>query len=100
MAVKQKLEKEIAELTRAKKALKECKARFRTLTETAACLIDICRLPGIVRDTTERKQTQAQLLHNAFHDALTGLPNRTLFMERLGRAIEYSKRHKNLGLTH
>lgn len=40
-----------------------------------------------LRDITERKQVEAQLQHNAFYDALTDLPNRTLFMERLDRAI-------------
>ena len=47
------------------------------------------------KEISERKQTEEQLLHNAFHDALTGLPNRALFMDRLGHAIEYGKRHQD-----
>ena len=42
----------------------------------------------ITHDITERKRAEEQLLHNALHDALTGLPNRTLFLEHLRRAIE------------
>lgn len=39
------------------------------------------------RDITESKEIAAQLWHQANHDALTGLPNRTLFMERLQQAL-------------
>ncbi len=46
----------------------------------------------IYEDITERKGFEEQLTHQAFHDALTGLPNRSLFMERLSRAMERSKR--------
>jgi diguanylate cyclase (GGDEF)-like protein/PAS domain S-box-containing protein len=49
----------------------------------------------ICRDITESKHAEEQLLHNAFHDALTGLPNRALFMNRLERAVEYSKRDED-----
>ncbi len=42
---------------------------------------------GIARDITERKKVEAQLLHDAFHDALTGLPNRAFFMDRLELAV-------------
>lgn len=53
------------------------------------------RIAGSLADITSRKQTENQLLHDALHDTLTDLPNRTLFMDRLGRAIERSKRNEN-----
>jgi len=45
------------------------------------------------RDVTARHRAEQRLLHDAIHDALTALPNRTLFMDRLGQAIRHSKRH-------
>jgi diguanylate cyclase (GGDEF)-like protein/PAS domain S-box-containing protein len=42
---------------------------------------------GIARDITERKAAEAALQHQATHDALTGLPNRTLLRERLEEAV-------------
>jgi diguanylate cyclase (GGDEF)-like protein len=44
---------------------------------------------------TDRKRVEQQLLHGAFHDALTGLPNRVLFMDRLGQAIRRSQHSLN-----
>jgi len=38
-------------------------------------------------EVTERKRVEDRLIHDAMHDALTGLPNRHLFMERLGEAL-------------
>jgi diguanylate cyclase (GGDEF)-like protein len=43
-------------------------------------------------DITQRKMAEEQLLHDAFHDSLTDLPNRALFMDRLRRAILRTKR--------
>ncbi|MBD2080757.1 EAL domain-containing protein [Leptolyngbya sp. FACHB-17] len=51
------------------------------------------RMVGSQTDITERKQAEEQLLHDALHDSLTGLANRILFMDRLGHAIQLSKRH-------
>src|SRR5690606_15121046 len=42
---------------------------------------------GIASDITERKDIERKLEHNAFHDALTGLPNRALLTDRLARSI-------------
>ncbi|MDV2990879.1 MAG: putative signaling protein [Chroococcidiopsis sp. SAG 2025] len=50
-------------------------------------------LNTICRDITQLKQVEEQLRQNAFHDPLTGLPNRVLFMDRLQLAIEHHKRH-------
>jgi diguanylate cyclase (GGDEF)-like protein/PAS domain S-box-containing protein len=53
------------------------------------------RLDGIVYDITQRKLAQSQLMHDTLHDALTGLPNRTLLMERIDQAVRNSRRHRN-----
>jgi Amt family ammonium transporter len=39
------------------------------------------------RDISDRKRTEAKLQHDALHDALTGLPNRALFLDRLSQAF-------------
>jgi len=49
----------------------------------------------LLTEITERKRVESQLLHLAFHDALTGLPNRAAFIDRLRHAINYSKRHSD-----
>jgi diguanylate cyclase (GGDEF)-like protein/PAS domain S-box-containing protein len=47
-----------------------------------------------VRDVTDELLRFAQLQHMATHDALTGLPNRLLFRDRLGRAVESARRYR------
>ena len=42
-------------------------------------------------EITKRKRAEEQLLHNAFHDELTDLPNRALLIDRLGHMIEGAK---------
>lgn len=47
---------------------------------------------AMMEDVTERRMLQERLRHQAMHDPLTGLPNRALFLERLGAALG-SKEH-------
>lgn len=44
---------------------------------------EVAKLVIVNRDITERKRAEQQLEHNLFHDPLTGLPNRRLFLDRL-----------------
>lgn len=46
---------------------------------------------GTVSDVREQKRVERELRHNATHDALTNLPNRTLFLERLEKTIADSR---------
>lgn len=46
------------------------------------------RMAGSQADITDRKNAEEQLVHDAFYDALTGLPNRVLFMDRLTHALK------------
>ncbi|HEX5761265.1 MAG TPA: EAL domain-containing protein [Thermoanaerobaculia bacterium] len=50
------------------------------------------RMAGSQTDITGRKLAEKRLQHDAFHDALTGLPNRALFMDRLGVALAHARR--------
>lgn len=53
------------------------------------------RIAGSQTDITQRKLAEERLLFDAFHDALTHLPNRALFMDRLERLLDRTKRYKN-----
>jgi diguanylate cyclase (GGDEF)-like protein/PAS domain S-box-containing protein len=46
----------------------------------------------IIRDITERKRAEEELAYMATHDSLTGLPNRTLFTDRLTMALVQARR--------
>jgi len=59
-------------------------------------LLDEPTVRGIVlntRDISERKALQAELEHQAFHDMLTGLANRALFLDRVTHALALARRH-------
>ncbi|MET9432429.1 aminotransferase class I/II-fold pyridoxal phosphate-dependent enzyme [Streptomyces sp. NPDC003036] len=54
---------------------------------------------GIVltlRDVTEQRQLERELTHRAFHDSLTGLPNRVLLLERIERSLLRGRRDATL----
>jgi diguanylate cyclase (GGDEF)-like protein/PAS domain S-box-containing protein len=50
------------------------------------------RVVGSQTDVTDRKAAEQRLQHDAMHDALTGLPNRVLFLDRLDQAIRRAQR--------
>jgi diguanylate cyclase (GGDEF)-like protein/PAS domain S-box-containing protein len=54
---------------------------------------EVTHYVGILSDITKEKEQQERLHHMAFHDALTGLPNRIVFNDRLGQALRQAKRH-------
>ena len=75
---------DISELKRAEGALQEANEKLEG---------------RIAARTAELEKLNRQLRHDAFHDALTGLPNRMLFMDHLAGAIERAKRQPNTSFT-
>ncbi|MGD1929829.1 MAG: EAL domain-containing protein [Leptolyngbyaceae cyanobacterium] len=49
----------------------------------------------VFRDVTERLKAKQQLFHHAYYDALTNLPNRSFFMERVQHVIDLNQRYNN-----
>lgn len=87
--------------TRKQKVLEEL-----TITDGQEYWVETCKTPivdkngylfgttGFAQDITARKQVEGQMDHLAHYDALTGLPNRRLFSDRLQQAIAAAKRDK------
>lgn len=63
---------------------------FITLNQTACLLMN-------ARDIGQLKSAQAQIQHLAYHDPLTGLPNRALLMDRLSQQLSLLKHHRLRG---
>lgn len=64
---------------------------------TSRALLDahgaVYEIISVSRDISERRSAEAQIEYQAYHDALTGLPNRLLFRDRLTIALAHAKRH-------
>ena len=78
-----------------------------TMLDSAGCprpteititnLLDDPSVAGLVlnsRDIGDQKRLQAELIHQAFHDSLTGLANRALFKDRVQHALELGRRRR------
>src|SRR6185436_16128827 len=55
---------------------------------------EMIEIVSVSRDISERRQAEAQIEYQAYHDALTGLPNRLLFRDRLTIALAHAKRQQ------
>jgi diguanylate cyclase (GGDEF)-like protein/PAS domain S-box-containing protein len=69
---------------------------WRVLESIASAVRDakgeVAKLVIVNRDITQRKRAEQELEHNLFHDPLTGLPNRRLFLDRLQNSFVRSRR--------
>ncbi len=72
-------------------------AMHAEVSATQVSLSGVSCMLSVVHDVTERKASRERLQHLAFFDGLTGLPNRSLFMDRLHQALMTSLRHKHCG---
>ena len=63
----------------------------------ALCSLDasgtVCHLSATIQDVTELKEAEQQIRYLAYYDAVTGLPNRQFFMERVQQVLSHARRH-------
>jgi diguanylate cyclase (GGDEF)-like protein len=85
-------------LQRSRADLRESEQRFRALVHHASDVFTVIGSDAVIRyrDITERALYEQQLSQQAFHDALTTLPNRALFQDRLEHALR--QRGQTVGL--
>ena len=76
-------------LVRPDGAVRTIHALGETVTDESG---EVTLMSGTCHDVTERKQLQDEITHLAFHDPLTGLANRRLFLDRLDHALAQLRR--------
>ena len=57
---------------------------------------NVIGVAGVTQDITDRRRAEQALAHQAFHDSVTELPNRNLFLDRLELAVARSARHHSM----
>jgi diguanylate cyclase (GGDEF)-like protein/PAS domain S-box-containing protein len=62
----------------------------------SATLLEGGEIEGTLIDITDRKRAQEQIEYQAYHDALTGLPNRLLFRDRITVALPHARRNQRM----
>lgn len=102
-ADRNELKEEIEQLAEKKKVTSQLEFRLTTNSGKYICaeakvtsilneLGDVIKLMLSIRDITERKKSEQKIYHLAFHDTLTDLPNRRLFMNELQKTIAKLKK--------
>ncbi len=82
--------------TRLEMRVRHADGSWRVMEIVGTNLLHEASVAGMVlngRDVTDRKRAEEQLLHDAFHDRLTGLPNRALLLDRLDQILKRVARH-------
>ena len=75
--------------------MRRADGHWRTVDSVITNLLDEPDVGAIVlngRDVTDRRVLEKELNHQAFHDTLTGLANRALFLDRLSHAMDRGDR--------
>lgn len=70
------------------------KSRGLYITPEGSDKVEFLGTYGVARDISDRKRIEEEINHQAYHDALTGLPNRALLKDRLGLTITTSERER------
>ncbi|MEA2462841.1 MAG: hypothetical protein QOJ98_588, partial [Acidobacteriota bacterium] len=92
----------VVQMLREQKQISNLEQRMRRPDGTTIWVIENVSLlegdilEGTLIDITDRKRAQEQMEYQAYHDALTGLPNRLLFRDRITVALAHARRHSRV----